>query len=286
MGPEKQLLEAWKRGEPLGHAWLRLADKENKRRYHEARRKGFHSSIQISLEMDLMARLEEGELQAIGIEGGNNPSLVLIPQFFFSKTAKIDLDAGTVTDLGKKFHQVRVIEGPREAEDVPSTGPGPIQIIDPKLIRGDWETAAESVPSEDEPANKAPIQAEQELVGETLSSEPEPPNGRLIPSERKPTEEATANEQASSNKRGMGRPPLVPKVCEVIRELIGRGEFAGLDKWEIERLIRRKARERFPTWFPKPDRPTKNTINKALRLEGGHLRLRNKVHKVQKVHKD
>jgi hypothetical protein len=82
------------------------------------------------------------------------------------------------------------------------------------------------------------------------------------------TEDTAPTEPSPSGERPMGRPPLVPKVREVIRELMGRHEFTGLDKWEIERLIRRKARERFPTSFPKPDRPTKNTINKAPRLEG------------------
>ncbi len=66
----------------------------------------------------------------------------------------------------------------------------------------------------------------------------------------------------------MGRPALVPKIREVIRELMALDEFANLTQGEIERLVLRKARERFPTSFPKPNRPAKNTINKALGLEG------------------
>ena len=48
----------------------------------------------------------------------------------------------------------------------------------------------------------------------------------------------------------MGRPLLVGKVREVVRELIDRGEFANLTKGGIERLVFHKAKERFPTSFP------------------------------------
>jgi hypothetical protein len=117
MEPDKQALEAWKRGVPLGFAWLVFADKRNTRRYQEAPLDGSHSSIQISLEMDLVARLEYGELQAIGIEGGSDPRAVFIPPYYFSRAAEINWERGTVADFGKKFHQVRVQPEPQSPED-------------------------------------------------------------------------------------------------------------------------------------------------------------------------
>ena len=101
MKQNKQALEAWKHGVPLGYAGLAFADKQNRQRYHKARREGSHSSIEISLEMDLVARLFDGELQAIGIEGGSDPSPDFIPQYYFSKTAEINWDEETVADFSK-----------------------------------------------------------------------------------------------------------------------------------------------------------------------------------------
>jgi hypothetical protein len=51
----------------------------------------------------------------------------------------------------------------------------------------------------------------------------------------------------------MGRPPLLPKIREVVRELIDRNQFTSLNKKEIENIIRREAKQRFPASFPKAD---------------------------------
>ena len=193
------------------------------------------------MEIDLVARVSAGELQAIGIEGGSDPRPVFIPQYYFSKRAEIDWDEETIAAFGKKFHEVRV-QGPREPQDTVLTEP---EIIDPRLIRGEWESADEQLPSEPVPSNEPIVQEGPQSPDRTPAVAP-----------------------ARSDKRKIGRPALVPLVCDVIRELTRRNAFAGLAKWEIDRLIRRKAREDFPTFFPKPDRPTKNTINKALRTEG------------------
>ena len=142
MEPDKQLLEAWENGVALGDAWLALADGENRKRYFKARREGSPSSIRISLEIDLMARLSDGELQAIGIEGGSDPRPAFIPRYFFSKTAEINLDEDTVAAFGKKFHAVRV-QGEREREPPDETQPSELEpgpyIIDPKEITAQRE---------------------------------------------------------------------------------------------------------------------------------------------------
>jgi hypothetical protein len=243
MEPNKQLFEAWQNGVQLGHAWWVFADAQNKKRFRGLQREGggSHLGLQRSLEIDLVARISGGELQAIGIEDGSDAGPILIPPYYFSKTAEIDWDKETVVALGRKFHEVTV-QGEREPLDWVPREP---ELVDPQLIR--WEP---------------------ESVAETLASEPAPSSESLNQGERQSPDEASPNEPALSGKRPTGRPPLIPMVRDVIRELMSRDAFTGLAKWEIERLIRRKARERFPTWFPKPDRPTRNTINKALRLEG------------------
>ena len=193
-----------------------------------------HRGLQLSLEEDLIARISAGELQAFGFEGGSDAGPALIPQRYFWRTEEIDWEKETVTSLGKKFYHV-AIQGEREPEDAWTMAPEP---IDPLLIHKESEPPDEALPGLSEPSSDPLAQTKPEAADE------------------------------ERHKPRMGRPPLAPMVCEVIRELVSRDAFTGLDKWEIERLIRRKARERFPTWFPKPDRPTRNTINKALRLEG------------------
>ena len=215
MNQEEQLLAAWKRAEPLGFAWLAFADKENTERYRKARRERSHSAIQISLEIDLIARLEDGELQAIGIEAGSNPRPVFIPQYYFSKTAEINWDEETVADFGKKFHQVR-IEGPREVVDEPRTEP---TVVDPRLIDREWEKAAEALQSEPEPSSEPLVQqGEVELAGDAPPSRPALLGMPLIQVGPEPVDETLPSEPAPSNKPRMGRPPLVPKIRDVVRE--------------------------------------------------------------------
>jgi type I restriction enzyme M protein len=110
MESNKQLLEAWQNGVQLGHAWWAFADADNKKRFRELQREGTgsHLGLQRSLEIDLVARVSAGELQAIGIEGGSDPRPVSIPQYYFSKRAEIDWDEETIAAFGKKFHEVRV----------------------------------------------------------------------------------------------------------------------------------------------------------------------------------
>ena len=88
----------------------------------------------------------------------------------------------------------------------------------------------------------------------TTSSEPHEITGQR---EREPPHETLPSELASVNKRPMGRPPLLPKIREVVRELIDRNQFTNLSKKEIENIIRREAKQRFPASFPKPTQRSK-----------------------------
>jgi hypothetical protein len=243
MKPNRRLLEAWQNGVRLRDAWWTFAESPKKQLFLEMESEGLHLELERSLKQDLTDRLYAGEFYAIGVEseGGGGP--VYIPEYYFLKTAEIDWDKGTVAALDKEFYHVAV-EGKREPADQTLTGPA---LVDPRLTQTHLELEPED---------------------ETLPSEPVPSSESLNQGERQSRDEASPSEPAPSRKRPTGRPPLVPMVREVIRELVSNDAFAGLDKWEIERRIRRKARERFPTFFPKPDRPTKNTINKALRLVG------------------
>jgi hypothetical protein len=118
MEPDKQLLEAWETGVALGDAWWDFADNENKKLFRERQDKGrgFHLEIQYTLEIDLIARLEDGKLQAYGIEKGSDVGPIPIAKYYFSKTAKLDYVNDTITALGKKFYEVRV-QGEREPTD-------------------------------------------------------------------------------------------------------------------------------------------------------------------------
>ena len=261
MKKNERLLAAWQDGVRLGVAWWAFADARNKKRFRELQRKGEHLGLQRSLEIDLAARLDAGELGAMGIEVGSDAGPIPIRQYYFSRTAEIDWDKDTVEALGKKFYEITV-QGEREPVDLVLSEP---MRLDPRLIQGRWDQIPEA-PSEPKPSNEPPIQEKRRSPDETLPNElsDKPPHER----QRKAAEETPPSDRAPPHKPLMGRPPLVPKIRAVVRELIARNEFANLTKGEIERLILRKAREHFPTSFPKPDRPSKNSINKALRMEG------------------
>jgi|SRR5271166_480303 len=272
MEPDKLLLEAWENGVALGDAWLAFANAENRKRYFKARREGSPSSIRISLEIDLVARLSDGELQAIGIEGGSDPRPALIPRYFFSKSAEVNLDGDTVAAFGKKFHEVRV-QGERAREPPDETQPsGPPPVIDLREIAAqrERERLHQTPPSGPKMSRKPHEIADQgvrEPPDETLPSEPAPSGKRPIQAGLEPTDDTFASEPVSSHEPRVGRPPLVPKVREVVRELIARGEFNNLLKKEVETLVRKRAKEQFPELFPKADRPSRHTIQKALDLE-------------------
>src|SRR5271166_2301476 len=193
MEPDKQPLEAWKRGVPLGYAWLVFANKRNALRYREASLDGSHSSIQISLEIDLLARLEYGDLQAIGIEGGSDRRAVFIPPYYFSRAAEINWERGTVADFGKKFHQVR-IEGPGMAVDEPSAEP---VFVDPRPVRGERESAE--------------------------AREPERPKNPGVQPEPQSPEDALPSEPAPEKHEEAGRPSKGPEIERAIEILVGRG---------------------------------------------------------------
>jgi hypothetical protein len=276
MAQNKRLLAAWKSGVQLGFAWFAFADNWNRKRYEERKREGngSHLWIQRGLETDLIARLEDGQLQAYGIEEGSDTGPIRLAEYYFSKTAEVNYDNDTVTALGKKFHEVTV-QGDREPrEETPPSEPEPgPYIIDPREIAA--QRARERLL--DTPSN-APImsrepheitdQGEREPPHETLPRERPPSRESLFQGELESAHETPPSDQAPPHKPRMGRPPLVPKICEVVRELIDRNEFTNLSKKEIETLIRRRAKERFPTSFPKPGQPSKNKINQSLSLEG------------------
>jgi Cyanate lyase C-terminal domain len=84
------LLALWQDGVPLGHAWEGFADEWSATRYRELQRTHSHLGLKRLLKLDLIARLYAGELKAIGIEGASDTGPILIPQYYFSKTAEID----------------------------------------------------------------------------------------------------------------------------------------------------------------------------------------------------
>jgi hypothetical protein len=157
----------------------------------------------------------------------------LIPQRYFWRTEEIDWNRETITSLGKKFYHVRV-QGEREPEDEWTMAPEP---IDPRLIHRESESADETLPG---------LSERSSILAQT---KPETADGER-------------------HKPRMGRPPLLPEVRKVVRDLIDRHAFANLSKKQMETLIRSVAKERSPASFPKSEQPSKNTINKALILEG------------------
>jgi hypothetical protein len=154
MKQNKRLLAAWQNGARLGLAWLGFADERNKERFGElqARGDGSHLGRQNWMEIDLIARLYAGELQAIGIEYGSDAGPTLIPQYYFSRAAKVDWERETVAELGKKFEQVRVQpidEALSEAE-----------LVDPRLVQEEQGPLDQAI-GEPDPVGREPESASQ-----------------------------------------------------------------------------------------------------------------------------
>jgi hypothetical protein len=248
MEPDEHLLEAWENGVALGDAWWAFADLQKKKRFRELQQAASpsdpapHMGFRHGLEDEVISRLSSGELQAFGIEIRSAGELIAISKNYFWKGAKIDFDNDTVASLGRKFGQVTV-QGKREpiVETLPE-----VLVADPRLIRSD------RVPDE--------ATTEAELI-----------DPRAVihgASEMPPREPAQIAKPASSNKPNKGRPPVIPEVREVVRELMARDRFTGLRTGEIERLVATTSRDRFPKLFPKPTQPSRNVIYRALREEG------------------
>jgi hypothetical protein len=259
------LLALWQEGVPLGNAWLVLTDERNTTRFHELQRTDSHLELQRLLKADLIGRLRDGKNRALGVQEGGDPGLVLIHQYYFSKTAEVDWENDKITTAGKTFHAVKVQwerEPPeegrppkptqwihsRELEALldlgPETEPGPF--IDPFEDR-EWEPLDDMVPNEPPPGESSEfgVQSERDLPRDRPQSEPTP-----------------------SQKRPRGRPQIIPIVREVIRELIDQKKFISLNGKEIEQLVRREAKVRFPAKFPHPTQPSPTTILGALKEEG------------------
>ena len=255
MEDDKQLLEAWENGVGLGRAWWAFADARYQERILELRLEGAHLGLQRSLETALVARISAGELQALGIESGDDGP-TLIPQRYFWRP-EIDWDKETVSALGKKFYEVRV-QGEREPENGWTTHPEP---VDPPLIQREPELVDETPTGEPKPINEPAVHRVQLPADQTLPGEPAFSPKPLIQALETPASVPAPNQSPL-----IGRRPSVPMIRVVIQELIARGEFANLITKEIHTLIRRKVKERFPDFFP-GSRPSKNTISVALRLE-------------------
>jgi hypothetical protein len=238
MEPNKSAMEQWESGVGLGRAWWAFAGAQNRKQIRELQRKGEHRGLQLSLEEDLMARISAGELQAFGFEGGSDAGPALIPQRYFWRTEEIDWENETVTSLGKKFYHV-AIQGEREPEDAWTMAPEPVDLT---LIHARFDSVDKTPPSESRPSDDRSDQERGQAEFGPVATELQKPR--------------------------MGRPSVLPMVRRVVRELIDRNSFKRLSKKQIEAEVRDEAQKRFPDLFRGLGQPAKNTINKALNLEG------------------
>lgn len=111
--------EFWDSGISLQEAWFHLASRENQDRFRESKPSRLApNSVEISLRIELQARLESGELIAAGIESGpaahNGP--IMVGKHFFSNSAKIDWDAGALSSHGITFLSLRIGRNPNWSE--------------------------------------------------------------------------------------------------------------------------------------------------------------------------
>ena len=239
MAPNKQLLAAWEDGVQLGIAWWVFADNENKKRFRERHNEGRHVRLQLqyTLEVDLIARLEAGRLQAYGIEEGSDTGPIWIAKYYFSKTAKFDYIRDTVAALGKKFYEVRV-QGEREpTEETPPSerevSINPEVVIDPCEISAELERKRErealedtrpSAPTASSEPHEVAGQEEGEPRHQTLPSEPtraSEPQEFTVPIVPEPGPDLPSSE--ASQPRDPGRPSKSSEIERAIEILLANG---------------------------------------------------------------
>ena len=153
--------------------------------------------------------------------------------------------------------------------------------IYPLELEAQWELEPPSAP-EPFPGEQSEWEGLDETLRNALSLSSKP-SEFTVQSERELPLEAP---RSGPTPPLMGRRSVIPKVREVVRELMAGARFAGQTKGQIERLVATRARERFPVLFPKPTQPSRNIIYRALAEEGWPPSAPEmKVHKVHKVHK-
>jgi len=249
MAPNKRLLAAWRNGVSLSSSWWVFGDDRNKKLFRERQREGegFHLAIQHVLEVDLIARLEDGQLPAYGIEEGSDLGPIRIAEYYFSRSAKVNFDDDTVTALGRKFYEVRVQRQRKLRERTLPSGPPPIIDLREIAAQSARERLLETPPS------VARTSGPHEIADQ---------GAREFPHNTPPSETGLPG------KPRMGRKPLVPILSKIVRELIDGRKFEGKSKKEITELVREKARERLKNDFSGPNSPSKPTIYAALVVAG------------------
>jgi hypothetical protein len=234
---------------PLGNAWLVFADERNTSRFYELQRANSHLELERLLKVDHLDRLRAGKHQVLGIQEGSDAGPILMAQYYFSKTAEVDWEKDKVTALGKIFHEVRV-KWEREPDE--GQPPKPTRWIHPREFEALLKLGL--------PSDPGPFPGEQlewEPLDDMLPNEPPPGESSEFgaQNERELPRDRPRSEPTPSQKRGRGRPQVIPNVREVVRELIDQKKFVGLNGKEIEQLVRREARVRFPTSFPQSRHP-------------------------------
>jgi hypothetical protein len=195
------------------------------------------------MEVDLIGRLQDGKRQALGIEEGSDVGPILIPQYYFSKNARVDWERGTVAAIGKIFHEVRV-KWEREPPD-PTRSPRPAHWIHTRELEGIWELGPPTEPEgfidpreewekqlldewllKHELLGNPEVQPEPQAPRDTLSSEP-------APEKRK---------EAHTPSKDKGRPSKKPEIKRAIDILLQRGvDLANMPRQKAYKAVRQCA---------------------------------------------
>jgi hypothetical protein len=227
------LLSLWREGVPLATAWLVLVDERIATHFFELRRAGSHLEQQRFLQSDLIARLRDGKLQAIGIQEGSDAGPILIPEYYFVKTAQFDWENDVVTAAGKVFHGVRV---KWEREPGEST-----RWIHPRELEARWELGP---PTELEGFVDPSEQWEQELLDEALPRDAEPPDKltverETLSSDDAPPIEPLPEKHDNAPSKTRGRPSKVPEIERAIDILLKTGvDLANMPRSKAYKKVR------------------------------------------------
>ncbi len=104
-------MEFWQSASPLDFAWFGFAPDRLKDRYRDAGGDEHRTmGLRREMEMDTLAKLADGELQAFGfrVRPDLSEGVVEIPQFLFEALdTEIDWDKSTISGFGRRFEGVK-----------------------------------------------------------------------------------------------------------------------------------------------------------------------------------
>jgi hypothetical protein len=222
-------LKQWESATPLGKACFVCLGREALRRYQTNRSDHARAALRRDMEYELLHRLADGKLTALGLREGASPDEGPVPiptHLFPTDEREVDWDRDSLTTAGHKYVSIRILRTRLRSHF--SNTPG---------------FHASEVPSDHRSVRSRARRSKTAKQPHSTTIAPTP-------------------------KKSMGRPRVDGLLIAVVRDLNQKSELVGKYRKEQVSLIRATARRAHPNFFHKDSQPSVTKIYEALKAEG------------------